>query len=115
MRLHPRVLASLRLVEAEQGMSEDARQYASGAIFELDEALRQKVKQKAAAVHWGLVRASLQSRQVVPTSQHLADQSISSHVMLSYDWLSQIQMKRLNLSLKARNYRSDICSISSAR
>eukprot|EP01048_Picozoa_sp_COSAG05_P044625 COSAG05_NODE_25431_length_197_cov_32.663265_1_plen_65_part_11 len=52
MRSHDGVMAALRKVVAQDsgaGMSKEARQYAAGALFELDEEARQKAKDVAAA------------------------------------------------------------------
>ena len=50
LRSHASVMEALRTVASvEGGMTEKARQYASGALFELDEAARQKAKEAAVA------------------------------------------------------------------
>eukprot|EP01048_Picozoa_sp_COSAG05_P045097 COSAG05_NODE_25973_length_192_cov_20.107527_1_plen_63_part_11 len=61
-------------------MSEHARQYALGALFELDEVARQKAKAAAVAAK-AAAQASGSGRDgddaVVPATEH---------VMLSYNW-----------------------------
>ena len=48
LRSHADVLPSLRSVAmAEGGLSDEARQFASGALFELDEEVRRKAKEAA--------------------------------------------------------------------
>ena len=69
--------------------TEKARQYASGALFELDEVVRQKAKEAAAAA-----KAAAQSDDV----------EAAEHVMLSYNWDHQDVVKRINSALKARDY-----------
>eukprot|EP01047_Picozoa_sp_COSAG01_P054828 COSAG01_NODE_6039_length_3884_cov_2.766975_1_plen_928_part_00 len=89
LRSHASVMASLRVVaSAEGGMTEAARQYASGALFELDEVARQKAKDAA-------------------TAAKAADGDggeAAEHVMLSYNWGHQNVIKRINSALKARGY-----------
>eukprot|EP01048_Picozoa_sp_COSAG05_P019267 COSAG05_NODE_2974_length_2448_cov_2.235419_2_plen_289_part_00 len=95
LRSHDGVMSALRKMTAEEGgagMSEEARRYASGALFELDEALRQKVKAKAA-------EAAESSSQEEGSSSAAVE-----HVMLSYNWDHQVAIKRINTALKARNY-----------
>eukprot|EP01047_Picozoa_sp_COSAG01_P022601 COSAG01_NODE_1347_length_10632_cov_29.175370_3_plen_2601_part_00 len=90
LRSHSSVIVSLRAVaSAEGGMSEKARQYASGALFELDEVARQKAKEAAAAA-----KAAAQSD----------GGEAAEHVMLSYNWDHQDVIKRINTSLKGRGY-----------
>eukprot|EP01047_Picozoa_sp_COSAG01_P135940 COSAG01_NODE_66265_length_270_cov_1.812865_1_plen_90_part_11 len=82
-------MEALRTVASvEGGMTEKARQYASGALFELDEATRQKAKDAAAA------KAAAQTD----------DGEAIEHVMLSYNWGHQDVIKRINAALKARDY-----------
>ena len=71
-------------------MTERARQYASGALFELDEATRQKAKETAAT------KAAAQT-------DNDGGEAVE-HVMLSYNWDHQDVIKRINGALKARDY-----------
>ena len=73
-------------------MTEAARQYASGALFELDEVARQKAKQAAVAAHAAIAGAAGETGEV------------TEHVMLSYNWGQQDAIKRINGGLKARGY-----------
>eukprot|EP01048_Picozoa_sp_COSAG05_P008983 COSAG05_NODE_711_length_7822_cov_11.919720_7_plen_114_part_00 len=99
LRSHPSVIASLRLVAtAEGGKSELARQYASGALFELDEAARlQKANDAAAA-----------SKASGSDGGGTGDTTTDGHVMLSYNWDHQAVVKRINASLQASIY---ICNL----
>eukprot|EP01047_Picozoa_sp_COSAG01_P096311 COSAG01_NODE_26833_length_701_cov_3062.495017_1_plen_225_part_01 len=72
-------------------MTEKARQYASGALFELDEVARQKAKEAAAA-----------AKAAVQTDDDGGE--AVEHVMLSYNWGHQDVIKRINAALKARDY-----------
>ena len=78
MRAHSGVMKALRQL-AKSGMSEEARQCASGALFELDEQAR------SAMVH-GKSTAAIE------------------HVMLSYNWDHQSTIKRIKTSLVGREY-----------
>jgi len=92
LRSHKNVMAALRKVAAEDsggGLSNEARQYASGALFELDEAVRQKVKANA--------------REMAKSSSQEAHGDAVEHVMLSYNWDHQPTVKRINTALKARD------------
>ena len=87
-------MSSLRAVaSAEGGMTEKARQYASGALFELDEVARQKAKDAAVAAKAAAAAASTG-----------ANGEAAEHVMLSYNWGHQDTIKRINTALKARGY-----------
>eukprot|EP01046_Picozoa_sp_COSAG06_P055659 COSAG06_NODE_10299_length_1707_cov_2.677861_2_plen_535_part_01 len=91
LRSHDGVMVALRKVVAADGgcgMSNEAYQYASGALFELDEAVRKTAKAKAPTSAANL------------SSQHDAVE----HVMLSYNWDHQPTIKRINTALKARDY-----------
>ena len=70
-------------------MSEEARQYASGALFELDEVVRNRPRAQT------LVRRASQEDESDPAVEH---------VMLSYNWNHQATIKRINTALKARKY-----------
>ena len=74
-------------------MTEKARQYASGALFELDEVARQKAKDAAVAAKAAAAAASTG-----------ANGEAAEHVMLSYNWGHQDTIKRINTALKARGY-----------
>ena len=94
LRSHASVMSSLRAVaSAEGGMTEKARQYASGALFELDEVARQKAKDAAVAAKAATAAASTG-----------ANGEVAEHVMLSYNWGHQDTIKRINTALKARGY-----------
>ena len=68
------VMEALRAVaSAEGGMTEKARQYASGALFELDEVVRQKAKEAAVA-----------AKAAAQTDDDGGE--AVEHVMLSYNW-----------------------------
>ena len=98
MRSHAHVMTALRAVAtAEGGMSEQARQYASGALFELDEVARQKARAAAVAAKAAAASGSGSKGEdaVVPTTEH---------VMLSYNWGHQPTIKRINTALQARGY-----------
>ena len=83
-------MTSLRKVASEfGGMGEEARRCASGALFELDQEVRQKAKMAA------------ESAAAVKVDDNGA---AIEHVMLSYNWDHQDVIKRLNLSLKTRGY-----------
>jgi hypothetical protein len=83
LRSHSGVMPALRSVASgSAGLSDRARRYAEGALFELDEAVRQKTKEEAAA-HSALM---------------------VEHVMLSYNWGHQDVIKRINSALQARKY-----------
>ena len=85
------VLPSLRKVAtAEGGLSDEARQFASGALFELDEEARQKAKEAAVAAK-AAAAASINDEEV-------------EHVMLSYSWDDQEMIARIAASLKTRQY-----------
>eukprot|EP01048_Picozoa_sp_COSAG05_P044245 COSAG05_NODE_24982_length_198_cov_72.929293_1_plen_65_part_11 len=64
-------------------MSKEARQYAAGALFELDEEARQKAKDVAAA-----------------QKEAEMDSGTGEHVMLSYNWNHQAEIKRIRAALK---------------
>eukprot|EP01047_Picozoa_sp_COSAG01_P002621 COSAG01_NODE_70_length_28755_cov_34.709067_20_plen_556_part_00 len=88
LRSHAGVMQSLRKVSSQEGgMGKEARQYASGALFELDAEVRHKAKVAAEA-------AAAADEDGAPVE----------HVMLSYNWGHQDVIKRLNISLKARDY-----------
>ena len=98
LRSHAHVMTALRAVAtAEGGMSEQARQYASGALFELDEVARQKAKAAAVAAKAAAASGSGSDGDdaVVPATEH---------VMLSYNWDHQPTIKRINTALQARGY-----------
>ena len=90
LRSHAGVMEGLRRVSSAEsecgaGMSVEARQYASGALFELDESTRQ---QRQASGDGGGVAAAV----------------VMEHVMLSYNWDHQSVIKRVNTSLQSRGY-----------
>ena len=71
------------------GMTAEARQYASGALFELDELTRRR------------------QRPTQSSTDGDGDETTSvvvEHVMLSYNWDHQSVIKRINAALKARDY-----------
>eukprot|EP01048_Picozoa_sp_COSAG05_P005418 COSAG05_NODE_321_length_11453_cov_62.107539_2_plen_2300_part_00 len=89
LRAHEKVVVALHKLDSEAGgasMSDEARKYTSGALFELDEAVRQTVKSKAST----------------QTGRH--DGDVIEHVMLSYNWDHQPTIKRINTALKRRDY-----------
>ena len=86
LRAHHGVLAALRLLVEKQSLSEEARQAASGALFELDEEERQRVA--AASASEGVDKAT----------------EAVGHIMLSYNWDHQDVIKRINTALKERGY-----------
>ena len=93
LRAHSGVMQSLRKVATvEGGLSEEARQYASGALFELDEVARQKAKEAAVAA------------KVADGDDSGEAGDEAEHVMLSYNWGHQDTIKRVNLALQARGY-----------
>ena len=100
LRSHQNVIPSLRVVATvEGGMSEEARQYALGALFELDEVARQKAKvarDEFRQRHKTIAQAS--------SSGSDSDEAIEEHVMLSYNWGHQDVIKRINTALKGRDY-----------
>ena len=67
-------------------MTEQTRQYTSGALFELDDDMRQKAKASGSG------------------SDNNHDVPVTEHVMLSYNWDHQDTIKRINQALKARDY-----------
>ena len=102
LRSHAHVMTALRAVAtAEGGMSEQARQYASGALFELDEVARQKAKAAAVAA-----KAAAAAAQASGSGSDGDDAVVpaTEHVMLSYNWDHQPTIKRINTALKARDY-----------
>ena len=95
LRSHASVMGSLRVVaSAEGGMTDKARQYASGALFELDEVARQKAKDAATAA----------KAAAVASTDDGGDTEAAEHVMLSYNWGHQEVIQRINGALKARGY-----------
>eukprot|EP01047_Picozoa_sp_COSAG01_P013145 COSAG01_NODE_610_length_14860_cov_222.563647_4_plen_1950_part_00 len=96
LRSHSGVMAALRSVASGVGgLSDQARRYAEGALFELDETVRRQAKEAAAAAaaHTAAA-ASTEDGGAAPIE----------HVMLSYNWDHQDVVKRVNLALKARDY-----------
>eukprot|EP01047_Picozoa_sp_COSAG01_P033239 COSAG01_NODE_2437_length_7694_cov_47.587887_5_plen_1699_part_01 len=86
LRSHSGVMAALQSVASGSGgLSDQGRRYASGALFELDEAMRQKTKEAAAL------------------AQDVGTAAIE-HIMLSYNWDHQDVIKRINASLVSRGY-----------
>ena len=87
LRSHVDVMDGLRRLSSSSGdgdsvgMTVEARQYASGALFELDESARHPIEQgdggRGEAVE---------------------------HIMLSYNWDHQSTIKRVNASLQSRGY-----------
>ena len=102
LRSHAHVMSALRVVAtAEGGMTDQARQYASGALFELDEVARQKARDAAAAAKAAAAQASGSGSD----GDDGDDGGVAvEHVMLSYNWEHQEAIKRLNTALKARGY-----------
>ena len=92
------VMQALRRV-ATEGLSDEACQYASGALFELDDEYRQKTKDAAKAMR----KATVASNASDDDSDQLDDATVQ-HVMLSYNWGHQEPIKRINTALKARSY-----------
>eukprot|EP01047_Picozoa_sp_COSAG01_P025923 COSAG01_NODE_1653_length_9619_cov_43.055573_3_plen_686_part_00 len=93
LRSHSGVMAALRSVASGAGgLSDEARRYAKGALFELDEAVRQRAKEAAAA------------NSAAAASTEDGGAAAIEHVMLSYNWDHQDVVKRVNSALKARNY-----------
>ena len=82
-------------------MTKAARQYASGALFELDEVARQKAKdaataaKEAAAAHPAAAASSIDGSNSCEAAEH---------VMLSYNWDHQSVIKRINAALQGRKY-----------
>eukprot|EP01048_Picozoa_sp_COSAG05_P028015 COSAG05_NODE_8467_length_701_cov_0.925249_1_plen_212_part_00 len=87
LRSHVGAMDGLRRVANSVGLTAEARQHASGALFELDESTRH---QRPAA--------SL-SKDGGGTASGIVE-----HVMLSYNWDHQSVVKRINTSLQGRGY-----------
>ena len=97
LRSHKHVMGALRMVTtAEGGLSEQARRYASGALFELDEATRQQAKDAREGVR--------QRRRTISLDSNGDSEGYDAHVMLSYNWNHQDVVKRINKALKRRGY-----------
>eukprot|EP01047_Picozoa_sp_COSAG01_P011816 COSAG01_NODE_521_length_15963_cov_76.378530_8_plen_349_part_00 len=95
LRSHSGVMAALQSVASDAGgLSDQARRYAEGALFELDEAVRRKTKEAAAAAAHTAAAASTEDGGAAPIE----------HVMLSYNWDHQDVVKRINAALKTRDY-----------
>ena len=78
-------------------MTEAARQYASGALFELDEVARQKAKDAATGTKAAAAAAAA-------AASGTDGGEAAEHVMLSYNWGHQDVIKRINRALQARGY-----------
>jgi hypothetical protein len=126
LRSREDVMEALRKVASvEGGLTDQARLYASGALFELDEEARQIAKAQrsqrsrqrnrrssqlcAADIAAAVAAAgSTCDTDDVPSMQSInEDTAIEAvdHIMLSYNWGHQDVIKRINASLKARSYR----------
>ena len=118
LRAHEGAMAALRQLastSSEAAMSEKARQAATGALFELDETIRQKAK-AAAKRRRGSISAGSTHAQLLaqikggdaPDSDTIAEEAEQEeeieHIMLSYNWGHQEVIKRINVALKARGY-----------
>ena len=95
LRSHAGMMALLRKVASEDGgMRKEARRYASGAVFELDQEVRQKAK------------LATESAAVAAAADNGG--TAVEHVMLSYNWDHQEVTMRLsrglNVALKTRGY-----------
>ena len=89
LRSHVGVMDGLRRLsspEAATCLSSEARQYASGSLFELDESTRR------------------QQRSAASEGDGTGSTGVAEHVMLSYNWDHKVPIQRLNLALKARGY-----------
>ena len=108
LRSHADVLPSLRKVAtAEGGLSDEARQFASGALFELDEEARRKAKEAAKSKLHKRLADRQQEKALSGEDGSSSDndgEGDTEHVMLSYNWDHQSVIKRLNTALKARGY-----------
>eukprot|EP01048_Picozoa_sp_COSAG05_P004418 COSAG05_NODE_237_length_13170_cov_25.700558_5_plen_1165_part_00 len=78
-------LRRVAAADGSVGMSVQARQYASGALFELDESTRRAQRSGASA-----------PQGAAPV--------VVEHVMLSYNWDHQSVIKRVNSALQSRGY-----------
>eukprot|EP01047_Picozoa_sp_COSAG01_P045902 COSAG01_NODE_4264_length_5198_cov_3.619337_4_plen_380_part_00 len=117
LRAHEGAMAALRQLastSSEAAMSEKARQAATGALFELDETIRQKAK-AAAKRRRGSISAGSTHAQLLaqikggdPDSDTIVEEAEQEeeieHIMLSYNWGHQEVIKRINVALKARGY-----------
>ena len=92
LTLHSGVMDGLRLLQ-KNALSEEARRSATAALFELDKTTRQKAKDVAATMKAAASKAS----------EDCGETSIK-HIMLSYNWDHQEQIKRINLALNERDY-----------
>eukprot|EP01048_Picozoa_sp_COSAG05_P000290 COSAG05_NODE_7_length_42457_cov_58.929152_47_plen_207_part_00 len=111
LRAHKGVMEGLRAVQTKEALSEEARRSASAALFELDEAARQKTKQTAKKLLKERLRASRASGETSAGSTDAVDgadgdddDANTKHVMLSYNWSHQSVIKRINTALKTRAY-----------
>eukprot|EP01043_Picozoa_sp_COSAG02_P063924 COSAG02_NODE_9196_length_2292_cov_1.844961_1_plen_727_part_01 len=92
LRSHAGTMDGLRRLSSKEdsvGMTAEARQYASGALFELDELTRRRQRP---------TQSSTDGDGAETTSV------VVEHVMLSYNWDHQSVIKRVNSALQARGY-----------
>ena len=105
LRSNADLLPSLRKVATEEGrLSDEARQFASGALFELDEEARRKAKEASKSkLHKRLTdrqKEKAMSGKDGSSSDNDGDGD-TEHVMLSYNWGHQAVVKRINTWLQA--------------
>eukprot|EP01047_Picozoa_sp_COSAG01_P009425 COSAG01_NODE_387_length_17738_cov_14.410171_1_plen_1092_part_00 len=105
LRAHSAVMVALRSVASGSGgLSDQARQYASGALFELDAALRQKTKEAAKSRRRNVSGSTQGLTQINTGDIETIEEEDIEHIMISYNWGHQSVIKRINVSLKARGY-----------
>jgi len=104
-------MKGLHVLQSTGSLSEEARRSASAALFELDEAARQKTKEAAKKLLHERLAARRKARASTGDATSGADgkeaeeaEEEEEHVMLSYNWGHQDVIKRLNTALKARSY-----------
>jgi male-specific lethal 1 len=99
-------------VQEKEALSEVARRSAATALFELDGAARQKTKEAAKRLLKERLAARREARASGDGASRAggdddaddADGDDDEHVMLSYNWGHQEEIKRINTSLKSRGY-----------
>ena len=111
LRAHKGVMEGLRAVQEKEALSEVARRSAATALFELDGAARQKTKEAAKRLLKERLAARREARASGDGASSAggddaddADGDDDEHVMLSYNWGHQEEIKRVNTSLKSRGY-----------
>ena len=109
LRAHKGVMKGLRAVQKKEALSDEARRSASAALFELDEAARQKTKEGAKKLLHERLAARRKARALADDASSSADGDDdggddAEHVMLSYNWGHQKEIKQIMQALRSRGY-----------